>query len=80
MKMFEYHWFLIPILSFTNEGIDILVRIKGRAETSDFIVWVYHRLSDQEDQEYEAPYRQRGTTSGFQAMALMRDYSHTNIF
>lgn len=57
--LFEYHQILIPIPSFTNKGIHILVRIKGRTEAGEFIAWVCYSPSDQEDQGNEAPYTER---------------------
>lgn len=78
LLLFEYPQILIPIPSFTNKGIHTLVRIKGRTEAGEFIAWVCYRLSDQEDQGNEAPYRQRHNLV-FKTWP-MRDSSHTIIF
>ncbi|GAB0209553.1 hypothetical protein GRJ2_003421000 [Grus japonensis] len=54
------------------------VRIKGRA--GDIIVGVCYRPPDQGDQADEALYRQIGAASCSQALVLMGDFNHPNIY
>ena len=55
------------------------VRIKGKAETGDIIVGVCCRPPVQENQAYEALYRQIGAASLSQALVLMGDFNHPDI-
>ncbi|GAB0204540.1 hypothetical protein GRJ2_002919600 [Grus japonensis] len=56
------------------------VRIKGSTGTGDIIVGVCYRPPDQEDQVDKAFYRQIGATSCSQALVLMGDFNHPNIY
>jgi len=59
---------------------NLWVKIKGRAGTGDITVGVCYRTFNQEDREDEAVYRQIGTASHSQALVLIRDFNHPNIF
>ncbi|GAB0183842.1 hypothetical protein GRJ2_000849500 [Grus japonensis] len=56
------------------------VRIKGRAGTGDTTVGVCYRPLNQEDRVDEALHRWIGAASQSQALVLMGDFSHPNIY
>ena len=55
------------------------VRIKGQAHKGDITVGVYSRPPEQEEEVYEAFYRQLQAASQSQALVLMGDFNHPDI-
>jgi len=56
------------------------VRIKGRAGTGDTIVGICYRPPDQQDCTDKALYRQTGADSCSQALVLVGDFNHPNVY
>ena len=56
------------------------VRIKGRAGTGDIIVGMCCRPPDKDERADEALCRQIEAASRSQALVLMEDFSHRNIY